>query len=154
MTHSTVAAPKLHRKFIAVILATAVAITGFSAAPARADSDDIAKFIAGAAILGIIGAAINDSKEDRRYRPHVTPTPRPKPLPPRVRRYDLPAKCLTSVRTRGRDLRLMGMRCLSRNYKHVRSLPNRCYVEVNNRKNSRGYHPRCLRRNGYRLVRR
>ena len=144
-----------HRKFIAVILAAAVAITGFSTAPARADSDDIAKFIAGAAILGIIGAAINDRRDDRRERPHVDPKPHPKPLPPRVRRYDLPAKCLTNIRVRGKDRRLLGMRCLNRNYDFVRKLPNRCYAELENRhKSRRGYRPGCLRKHGYRLVRR
>ncbi len=155
MTRLASSSRNLHRKFIAAVIATAMAITGFSAAPARADSDDIAKFIAGAAILGIIGAAINDSKKDRRRPPHVEPLPGPKPLPPRVRRYDLPAQCLTSIRVRGKDRNLLGMRCLRRNYDYVRELPNRCYAEFDNRNQSRrGYRPGCLRKHGYRLVRR
>ena len=57
----------MHRKFIAVVLAASVAITGFSAAPARAD-EDVAKFIAGVVALGLIGAAINDAKDDKRKK--------------------------------------------------------------------------------------
>jgi len=43
----------MHRKFIALILATAMAITGLSAAPARADGDT-ARIFAGLALLAII----------------------------------------------------------------------------------------------------
>ncbi|ABF65383.1 hypothetical protein TM1040_2651 [Ruegeria sp. TM1040] len=154
MTRLASSTRNLHRKFIAAVIATALVITGFSAAPARADSDDIAKFIAGAAILGIIGAAINDHKKDRHRPPHVDPTPAPKPLPPRVRRYDLPAQCLTSIRVHGKERNLLGMHCLRRNYTHVNTLPNRCYREFDNRTQSRrGYRPACLRQYGYRLVR-
>lgn len=54
-----------HRSFIALIsgLSLAVAITGASAAPARAD-DDAARILAGLVGLAIIGAAIEDSRHD------------------------------------------------------------------------------------------
>ncbi|TNJ46295.1 hypothetical protein [Phaeobacter sp. B1627] len=154
MTRTTETAAPFHRKFIALILAAAMSVTGFAAGPARADSEDIAKFIAGVAVLGIIGAAINDHKDNRRRPPHVDPTPRPKPLPPRVRRYDLPSQCLTSLRVRGQTHRIVGLGCLHRSYDYTRDLPNSCYTELGNREQRRrGYRPNCLRQHGYRLVR-
>lgn len=60
-----------HRSFIALIsgLALAVAITGASAAPARAD-DDAARILAGLVGLAIIGAAIEDGHRDNRTVVH------------------------------------------------------------------------------------
>ena len=57
-----------HRSFIALIsaLSLAVAITGASAAPARA-GDDTARVLAGIAALAIIGAAIEESRDDRAH---------------------------------------------------------------------------------------
>ncbi|EDM72713.1 hypothetical protein RAZWK3B_00795 [Roseobacter sp. AzwK-3b] len=75
----------LHRHFIATILAASLAVTSFTAAPARADND-AAKIIAGVAALAIIGAAVADSRNNDRgkvygyghakphhkgYKPHV-----------------------------------------------------------------------------------
>lgn len=158
----TLLSPKprpLHRTFIAGVLALSVAITGLNAAPARADAEDIAKILAGVAVLGIIGAAINDRKHDRRdaqregHHGQPIPQPYPRPLPPQVRRYDLPAQCLTTVRRHGDRQELLGAHCLRHNYSHVRDLPQACYTEVYSRHDTaRGYEPRCLRRYGYRLV--
>jgi len=55
-----------HRPFIALIsgLALVVAITGATAAPARADNDDAARFFAGLVGLAILGAAIEGSRND------------------------------------------------------------------------------------------
>ncbi len=55
-----------HRSFIALIsgLALVVAITGATAAPARADNDDAARFFAGLVGLAILGAAIESSRND------------------------------------------------------------------------------------------
>ncbi len=163
MTLLSLSPRALHRKFIVTILALSVAITGLNATPARADSEDIAKILAGVAVLGIIGAAINDRKHDNRDHPHVDPIPEPhpypRPLPPRVRRYDLPSQCLTTVRSNGRDRNLVGMHCLRNNYRYVNELPRRCYMELDTRYNTKrgyraGYRPECLREHGYRLVRR
>lgn len=54
----------MYRKFIATVLATAVAITGFTAAPARADNEDLLKILGGVAAIAIIGAAINEARDD------------------------------------------------------------------------------------------
>ena len=149
----------MHRKFIAVVLAASVAITGFSAAPARAD-EDVAKFIAGVVALGLIGAAINDAKDDdRKKRKVVHPHSgygydvpvRPKPRA--VRRYDLPGHCLRNARLRGENRRVLSKRCLKRHYDYTRSLPERCEVIYERKDNYReGFRPRCLRKHGYRLT--
>jgi Ni/Co efflux regulator RcnB len=55
----------IHRKFIALIAATSIAITGFTSAPAYA-KDDTAKIIVGAAALALIGVAIAQSNKDKR----------------------------------------------------------------------------------------
>ena len=50
----------MHRKFIAFIISTAVAVTALSA-PARADTDDIARALVGIAALALIGKALSDN---------------------------------------------------------------------------------------------
>ncbi|NIZ15213.1 hypothetical protein [Phaeobacter sp. HF9A] len=158
MTRFATSPRSTHRKFIAFVLAAAVAVTGMSAAPARADNGDVAKFIAGAALLGIIGAAINDSRHRDDHADHHghgghQPVP-PRPLPPRVRKYDLPVQCIKTVRAWGRDHQIAGMRCLKQNYRHVNSLPQNCYVKVENRHQKRhGYGVQCLANKGYRFTR-
>lgn len=155
--------PAPHRKFIAFILCLSLAITGFSAAPARAD-EDVAKVLAGIAALAIIGKVIHDRRDDRRAAPvtrqHVTRQPvytpppaiQPRPLPPRVARYDLPGQCLREFRGySGR--KLLGERCLQNSYRHTASLPRDCRVTFwNGRKNKTAYKSRCLMRQGYRIV--
>lgn len=151
--------PNLHRKFIAFVLAASIAITGFSAAPARAD-EDVAKIIAGLAVLGILGAAIN---RDRHRNNHVTRAPanpvyvhpQPRPLPPRVARYDLPGKCLRNFPAFQNGKNLMGQKCLQKNYRHANSLPQHCRVTFwNGRHHKNAFKPQCLHRNGYRIVQR
>jgi len=58
----------MHRKFIAIVLGAALAVTGLSSAPVRAqDRGETAAIIAGVAALAIIGAAVaSDRKKDRR----------------------------------------------------------------------------------------
>ncbi len=161
----------MHRKFIAMICASALAVTAFTA-PARAD-DDVAKMIAGLAVLAIIGAAINDHNDNdtvvvqRRAQPYYPPqnhghsysvrppqVVQPKPLPRQITRYDLPRSCLKTVR-RGRDeFKILGGNCLQNNYRLTDSLPKACKVQVQGNKGTRaGYKPHCLRERGYNLSR-
>ncbi|MFW8635878.1 hypothetical protein [Cribrihabitans pelagius] len=157
--------PKPHRKFIALILAASIAITGFSSAPARAD-EDVAKVLAGLALLGIIGAVINDRKDDnhgvsRAYaappqHPHGGHGYRPKPLPDHFRKYDLPARCLRHFPAYSSRHALVGQACLDRHYGYkAKSLPQSCRVTFwNGKRHKSGYKPQCLRGRGYRLVQR
>ncbi|MEQ9243451.1 hypothetical protein [Roseovarius indicus] len=57
---------KLRKYMLAGVTASAVGVAGLAATPALADNDT-AKYIAGAAAVAIIGAAIADSNDDRYY---------------------------------------------------------------------------------------
>lgn len=146
-----------HRKFIAFIVATSIAITGFSAAPARAD-EDVAKFIAGMALLGILGAAINDARKDdhtvtRPYHPPHHPGGHIRPLPPKLRHYDLPAHCVQYFPRYSRNTPLASNACLRRSYGSTQKLPRACKVRFwNGKKHRSGFKPGCLRNHGYRMV--
>ena len=56
----------LFKGFTTALAAIAISCASFSAAPAQADRKDIAKVIAGAAALAIVGAAIADYNNNRR----------------------------------------------------------------------------------------
>lgn len=148
----------MHRRFIALIVGAAIAVTALSAAPARADSDDIARFIAGIAALAIIGAAIEDARDDpapvvrRQVNPrHYSVAPRP--VPPRVSRKVLPGECLRNVRTRDGEARVFTQRCLNNNYRHASQLPRACARQFRTDRGVRwGYRPRCLRDRGYTIA--
>ena len=162
--------PQPHRKFIAMILALSLAVSGFSAAPARAD-EDVAKFLAGVVALGLIGAAVNDARKDRkrevytyshgsrshddgrRHRDEYRHQPRP--LPKHVAKYDLPAHCVKIVPQYSQSRTVVSHHCLSKNYGYVNSLPGQCRLSVwNGHKQRTAYKTRCLEKNGYRLVNR
>lgn len=144
----------MHRKFIALVLGTSIAITGFSAAPARADGDT-ARIFAGLALLAIIGAAIQDNNKRRHNVTRQYTTQPPRPLPQGVKRFNLPGHCLGAYNVNGGIRRLFGAKCLRNNYRHYGSLPYACqlgYTDGRNR-NRTGYEPTCLRERGYRVAR-
>ncbi|MFD1509257.1 hypothetical protein [Lacimonas salitolerans] len=160
----------MSRKFIATILAGALAVTAFAAAPARADSKDVAKALAGIAALAIIAKAIDDRRDDKRKQTHVhTPTRnygnqhrypavrghvQPRPLPGRVSRKLLPGACMVDISGRNRKVRAFGSRCLANNRVNVNALPNNCRIQVRgNRQSHVLYEANCLRNHGYSLAR-
>lgn len=166
---------RIHRQFIAVIAAAAIAITGLSAAPARAGDDDVAAALAVILGLAVVGTAIKKRNDDKKaraqvhtYKPHPKPRaqPRhvqphhghiqPRPLPRQVNRKLLPQRCLFNLRTdNGRTIQAFGQRCLNRHYGFTQSLPQHCGRRVWTR-NGAGYAygARCLDKQGYQLARR
>lgn len=154
-----------HKQFIAAIAAIAIAVTGLSAAPARAGDNDVGAAVAAILGLAIVGAVIADRRKDDKARTPVKPNyntqhiqrrPIQKPLPPRVSRKLLPQQCLRSVRTaNGRNAHVFAAGCLNRSYDHVRSLPRACVRTFQGRNGQRrGFGARCLNRHGYQLARR
>ena len=168
----------MHKKFITAVAAASIMITGFAAAPARADSDDTKRALAALLGIAIIGAAIHDANKDNdyhahrkqaypRHRPHAQPGHRPhaqprhwphvqpRPLPKRVDRKILPSQCLRTIKARGgQKSREFGLRCLRENYRFVTQLPQRCARRHQTRNGLRlGYGARCLTSEGYRLSR-
>lgn len=147
---------RIHRQFIGIIAAAAIAITGFTAAPARAGDDEVGAALAALLGLAIVGAVIHEKKKDKkkRHTVHTPVHPKPKPLPKRVNRKLLPAHCLRSFHTDQGKRRLFGQRCLHKHYRHVDSLPYRCHREVYTDRGWRqGYGARCLNRHGFQLAR-
>lgn len=152
----------MHRKFIALILASALAITGLSAVPARADGDT-ARIFAGLAALAIIGAALERSRRHttvtKQYiqpsHPQPTRPLKTRPMPSYISRRDLPQTCLRNRSVNGQRRNLYGAHCLKNNYAHAASLPYACQLGYwDGQKNRTGYEPLCLRERGYRAVRR
>jgi len=149
----------MHRKFIALVVSTAIVITGASAIPARADTNDMAKVLIGIATIAIIGSALNNARKpapvtSRYYRrPPIAPIPRP--LPRRVSRYVLPGKCQVRANTRNGPRTLFESRCVSGNYAYARSLPRACLIQFWGDRRDRtsvGYTKHCLSRYGYRTA--
>ncbi len=121
----------MHRKFIALIVATAVAITGVSVSRAQAaDAHDI---LGGLAAIALLGAAIKRYSRDTRnqnvsrygdhayiapnVQPHRNHTDHIRPLPDRVKRYDLPQRCLKTFDGSSNQRPLLGIKCLKKHYK-------------------------------------
>lgn len=139
------------KRFIALVAAAAIAVTGFGAAPARAD--DQAAAIAALLGLAVIGAVIADKRKDKK-KAVTHPAPISRPLPPRVNRKLLPQHCLRSLATDRGQRRIFGQRCLNRNYKFADSLPRQCHRQVWTDRGWRaGFGARCLRKHGYQLAR-
>lgn len=167
----------MYRKFITIIIAASMAVTGLSAAPARADSEDVAKVIAGVTALAILGAAIAEAKDNKdrvvtRNLGHLRHDNRhrgngrklghrrhghdgARPLPDRVKRKLIPDACRVQARARhGQSIRGFGRWCLVRHYGYVNSLPRNCESRVRSRHGHMRtiYRGRCLYRHGYRAA--
>lgn len=169
----------MSRKFIASVLAASLAITSVSAMPARADGDNLVKFLAGATALVIIGKAIDENRnrrhqetqndrnnprhhhDDRNYerdhgnRYHYNNRAHP---PSRAQNHHyrqhnvLPRRCKESVYTPEGTRNYMNGYCLQKNFDHSARLPNQCRVTVLSRHREKsGYSIRCLNRQGYRI---
>lgn len=147
----------MSRKFIFIVVASAVAVTGVFAAPARASGEDIIKFIFGVATLAIIAEALDDDA------PAVSAPPPPPPPPPNLKprtpplnnRYyaPIPITCVKYLHTRGGTVRLVTHNCVHRHYPHAHHFPKACRIKVNTYHGVyHGYNPRCLHNNGFRVA--
>lgn len=149
----------MHRKFIALICSMALVITA-TTTQARSNEMDVAKVLGGLAALAIVGTVIkdrNDRKKERRRQATVQPLPptpqiTPRPLPTDVARFTLPRQCLRNVDNGWETTRIMGRKCLRKNFSYFDLLPENCRVRLNDgHKVRNGYRPKCLRRQGYAL---
>lgn len=143
-------ARKVLRPAIALALGLSLALTPVASVPAlagdqRAEQNVIAALIA----LGIIGLAIESSKNGQ-----VTHEPPRQPDRSRV----LPSRCLRTFDTPRGDRDFFGKICLRRNFDNFRRLPEQCErtIRVYNRdgdlRRRNVYGPRCLRDHGYRMA--
>lgn len=145
--------------FIASVLSIALAATSFTVTPARAD-EDVAKIIAGLALLGIIA---HSAKKDRRretapvtrrgYRHghgHVGTSPRRiGKVAPRRHVKVAPRDCQRAQWTHRGERIVYGARCLQRNVKA--RLPQDCLRQARTNSGPRFFYTqRCLRKSGWR----
>ncbi|WP_461473803.1 hypothetical protein, partial [Pararhodobacter sp.] len=97
------------RRLTMVLAAAALALAGLAAGsrPARADTEDLLRFLAGAVIIGAIVHAIDDN-----HTPHY------------AGRWTLPDSCLETIRVDWRTIDVYNARCLNR--AGYSGLPSRC----------------------------
>jgi len=154
------------------VTAISLALTPMSAAAAP-DGEDIAKTLAGLAILGLIANAANERRSSRsttvrRSNNNAFSTiegsrvidgkiRRPGELKHRyrgARRAALPDRCVRILTTSRGDRTVYGGRCLSRDYIYASQLPAECkrQVRTNNNRVRTVYSPRCLRRDGWQVA--
>ncbi len=144
----------LHRRLIATILAASVAVTGLTAAPARADNSDLAKVLLGATALVVIGSAIAEGADRDRRVIHRAP-PRTKVVR-HHHRYKAPVShrgAYAPVRRHGAYAPVRHRQVHSHAPRRVQpgrariALPKAC--RVRNAGNRTVYSARCLQRRGY-----
>ncbi|CUH64556.1 hypothetical protein TG4357_01355 [Thalassovita gelatinovora] len=161
----------MSRKFIATILTASLALTSFTAVPARASDRDLVQFLAGATALIIIGSALSDSnrhttatqqqpRNQDRYRQqenrrHEEDRRRHDDWrsPDRGRRVAaLPGGCLIQANTQYGRQRVFGARCLEVHYSQANRLPDTCRTRISDRDGRRpGYLASCLAQRGFRV---
>ncbi|KPA21214.1 hypothetical protein shim_26790 [Shimia sp. SK013] len=143
------------KQFIASILGLAMTVTGISAMPARALSDDdLAKILFGATALVIIGSAVsrgNDPEPVVVTRPR---DPQPRDILPdrRPGRHILPRRCSRTFTLRGgRKLQAYGSGCLVQARARTQRLPQECHFKAINQYGRKvtGYKTQCLNSKGF-----
>ena len=136
---------------------------------AQAGNDDVAKALAGLALIAIVGAALSDN--NGRTQVQVTP---PQSYPNRregVRSHDehrsdnwghnarrvalLPEACSIELNRHGETRELYNSRCLRRTYANFDALPSDCQTTYRQNGHTRnGFNASCLRQYGFRTERR
>lgn len=141
-----------------------------SAAP---DGEDIAKALAGLAVIGIVASTMNDRKQKRKseargavpVNPYAT-IEGPRAIEGEIRRPGekknrfhgvrqaaLPDRCVRIVSTDRGDRTAYSARCLQREYIYADQLPAACQVQVQTNDRVRlVYGARCLQRDGWRVA--
>lgn len=147
----------MYRRLITGVAALSIAFTGFATAPARADSEDVAKVLTGLTALYIVGKIIKD--DDRRVVAERNDNrawgryERPRTYTPYVRHRQLPLTCVRTVQTRKGEVQMLPQRCITRKVGRI-DLPGKCERTIrgeNGRKRVM-YKRSCLERKGYRIT--
>ncbi|MGG7646214.1 hypothetical protein ACQ5SP_15485 [Rhodovulum sp. YNF3179] len=145
------------RQITLALAAGAVALAGLTAtaAPARADGEDIAKALAGVATIFIIGKAIEQAKDDRRDKAK-------KPARKARHHGGGDRQCLRQIRRHGEWVSYYDRKCLKRQDRHrdragyrgrdrhADRYPRTCQRKRWTRHGWESYYAqRCLRRHGF-----
>lgn len=128
----------IRRSLTSALAAGAVALTGLSAAPAQARSDDLIKFLLGATAVAVIVHAARQGNA----QVHVAPPSHPRALPDH---------CREILHIRHREVTVFNAQCLQQ--AHVRHLPDHCYEVVRTNHGNRGvYRAQCLTEAGFHIA--
>ncbi len=166
---------RFSRFAVAGLTALSLTLTPISASAAP-DGEDIAKTLAGLAVLGLIASAASDRKSKSRnqsnrvyHDPYASIEGSRSPGvidgelhrgngggvkgQKRARREPLPRGCALTLTTDRRNRTVYGQHCLNRNYAFVRQLPSDCRLQVRTDRGIRQvYDARCLRRDGWQVA--
>lgn len=135
-------------------------------ASAGSNGEDLAKALAGLAVLGIVAKAIDDRKDRRKRRRAAKPNhgsieqqPLPKIIDGEIRRpgdrlsykdHPLPDRCLRVVDTAKGAQEVYAGQCLNRRYAYAHKLPQHCERLVRTYDGLRTvYASRCLASKGW-----
>jgi len=133
------------RNFVKSLIIATIFVSGINVAPARAANDDLAGFLAAAAILFAIGSAI-DGEWEVTSETDATPDWQHG----QQSWKQVPKQCLQSFTTQKGTERTFEKSCMQQNYQRTYRIPARCeetlWTTVGRRY---GYEPQCLRDNGY-----
>lgn len=164
-------------KNLTIAAFTALGLT-MTPAQVSADAEDIAKVVAGVAVLGLIAKSINDRNDRKNEAVTTTQFGRVDALDNRngtrilrgninrpgaferrnkskYKRAALPERCLRTLDTNRRDRLVYPHRCLKRNYKYASRLPQSCERQIRTDRGLRTvFMARCLAKKGWRVARR
>ncbi len=136
------------KTFTAAILAFTIAITGFSAAPARAGSDEVVLGVLGA--LAIFALAKDaDDRRDHKKKERYKKVERKKHYYRRT--HAIPRSCIRRTDRRHGSRLFVTKRCLA--YEgYTRRVPQRCaFTHDNRRRDYHAYSLNCLKNRGHRV---
>jgi hypothetical protein len=129
-------------------LTLALGALGGTAAPARADGQDVARILGGLVALYVIGRAIDEANA-RNDPPRHAPPPQAH-RPPRPQPMVAPARCFIEGHDRNGYFRGYVRRCMQNNVAQPARLPDQCLRRVTTQRGDRLiYGGRCLARNGW-----
>ncbi len=144
----------MKKQFVAMVVSAALAVTSFSATPARAD-EDVFKVLGGLVVLGILANQIEKNKDRKAaaQAPARNGTVYTQRLGPSVKKRAAkraPSRCVREQWTHRGTREVYGARCMQR---HARAqLPQNCLRQNQTNSGPRYFYaPRCLRQNGWRL---
>ncbi|MBD3679841.1 MAG: hypothetical protein HUJ27_15755 [Rhodobacteraceae bacterium] len=144
----------------AAILATALAVGGLNARPAKADTDDAVRAIGALVLLGTLAAVASEKRDapavtlthSDRYRYDERPRYQPRYRHAPRARGIVPADCIRRVEFRGQRMNYVAQRCIERRGEGAANLPRQCRDTLRIGDNRRHlYRVPCLRHNGFRI---
>ena len=118
------------RTLVVPIIISALAVAGITSAPARAGNDDLARLLIGLGVIAITARAIEANKKSNQ-QDVVSRSNRVVRLPQHERRrerisFALPADCIRTYSSDGRNRTLYSGRCLSQVPYTLAKLPSAC----------------------------